>query len=378
MSICVKCQGRKLLCALPKCPIGDRISVFKLALSKASGAEVFGSSPPAAVVGERGWPRVAVYLGEPPDVFGDEAQRYDDPRLLWGLPLEEIARLRSYVTFGVRRAKTPWELGELPYVAVSARPVDLEMKFAKPPSPQVLFDLREKPMGPRAPLERARVVENPAVPRQLDRLAAEDVAAGEAAVELYARGVDLYIVQRAFALGLLGARHRRRLVPSRWAITAVDVAVGNWLAARVRDLPEVSHTLYGYGEYLDNRYLVVVRPGPLRFVYLERWQSGGRTAEVLVKEDVRGVRTTLDGGFEAARLAVLEKLLALGRMGSVAVVRWIGEGYYVSVGNWQIRETIRRISLKRLDEEYIRYVEKVGMDPLALLGKSAKSLTEFF
>jgi hypothetical protein len=99
---------------------------------------------------------------------------------------------------------------------------------------------------------------------------------------------------------------------------------------------------------------------------------------VLVKENAQGVRTTLDGGFEAARLAVLEKLLALGRRGSVAVVRWIGEGYYVSVGNWQIRETIRRISLKRLDEEYIRYVEKVGTDPLALLGKSAKSLTEFF
>jgi hypothetical protein len=363
---------------LPKCPIRDRISVFRLALSKASGAEVFGSSPPAAVVGEHGWPQVAVYFGEPPDVFGEEARRYDDPRLLWGLPLEEIAKLRSYVTFGVRRAKTPWELGELPYVAVSARPVDVEMKFTKPPSPQILFDLREKPMGPRAPLERTRVVENPAVPRQLDRLAAEDLAAGEAAVELYARGVDLYIVQRAFALGLLGARHRRRLVPSRWAITAVDVAVGNWLAAMVRDLPEVSDTLYGYGEYLDNRYLVVVRPGPLRFVYLERWQSGGRTAEVLVKENVQGVRSTLDGGFEAARLAVLEKLLALGRRGSVAVVRWIGEGYYVSVGNWQIRETIRRISLKRLDEEYRRYVEKVGMDPLALLGKSAKSLTEFF
>ena len=62
----------------------------------------------------------------------------------------------------------------------------------------------------------------------------------------------------------------------------------------------------------------------------------------------------------------------------MAVVRWIGEGYYLSVGNWQIRKTIRRISLKKLGEEYIRYVEKVGTDPLALLGKSAKSLTEFF
>ena len=378
MSICVKCQGRKLLCGLPRCPIKDRISAFKIALSKAAGAEVFGSSPPAAVVGEYGWPQVAVYIGEPPEVFGEEAKRYEDPSLLWGLPLEEIARLRSYVTFGVRRAETPWELGELPYVAVSARPVDVEMKLAKPPAPQVRFDLREKPMGPRAPLERARVVENPVVPRQLDRLIAEDVAAGEAVVELYSKGVDLYIIQRAFALGLLGARHRRRLVPSRWGITAVDVAVGDWLASRVRDLPEVPQTLYGYGEYLDNRYLVAVVPGPLRFAYLERWQSGGGVAEILVREDVRGVRSTMDGGFEAARVAVLEKLASMGRRGSVGIVRLIGERYFVSVGNWQIRETLRRVALRPIDEGYRLYVERVGADPLRLLGRSAKPLTEFF
>ena len=377
MNICVKCQGRKLLCGLPRCPIKDRISAFKIALSKAAKAEIFGSSPPAAVVGEYGWPQVTVYVGEPPEVFGEEARRYEDPRLLWGLPLEEIAKLRSYVTFGVKRAKTPWELGELPYVAVSARPVDVEMKLAKPPSTQVRFDLREKPMGPRAPLERARVVENPVVPRQLDRLILEDVGAGEAVVELYSKGVDLYIIQRAFALGLLGARHRRRLVPSRWSITAVDVTVGNWLSSRVRNLPEVPQTLYGYSEYLDNRYLVAVVPGPLRFVYLERWQAGDRVAEILVREDVRGVRSTMDGGFEAARVAVLEKLTTVGRRGSVGIVRRIGEGYYASVGNWQIRETLRRVELRPIDEEYGLYVKRVGADPLRLLGRSAKPLTEF-
>jgi hypothetical protein len=35
-------------------------------------------------------------------------------------------------------------------------------------------------------------------------------------------------------------------------------------------MPEVAQTLYGYAEYLDNRYLVVVAPSPLRFFYLER------------------------------------------------------------------------------------------------------------
>ncbi|MCU7788765.1 hypothetical protein ODS41_12660 [Pyrobaculum sp. 3827-6] len=365
-----------MLCGLPRCPILERVRAVKSSMFRIRGREVFGATPPSAVVGEAGWPRVRVYIGEPPEVWGEEARAYDDPRLLWGRGLEEIIRLRSYMAFGYKTSVGPWELGELPLLAVSERPVDVEMRLARDPAPGVRFDLRERPMGPRAPLERVRIGGNPAVPRPLDRLTSDDVAAGEAVVELYRRGVDLYIIQRAFSLGLLGAGHRRRLVPTRWGITAVDVAVGDYLAGRVRDMPEVDGALYGYGEYLDNRYLVAVVPGPLRFFYLERWVYGGRVAEIEVVEDPRGRRSTVDGGFEAARVAVLETLAALGRRGTVSIVRWIGEGYYVSVGNWQIRETLRRVRLKPLDEEYGRYVALVGRDPLALI-KRSRRLDEF-
>jgi len=88
VSICVKCRGRKLLCGLPKCPIEPRARAFHLALRHISGREVFGSTPPSVIVGEFGWPSVSVYLGEPPEVFGEEARRYDDPGLLWGLSLD--------------------------------------------------------------------------------------------------------------------------------------------------------------------------------------------------------------------------------------------------------------------------------------------------
>ena len=77
-------------------------------------------------------------------------------------------------------------------------------------------------------------------------------------------------------------------------------------------------------------------------------------------------------------VAVGNWLASMGRRGSVGVVRWIGEGYYVSVGNWQIRETLRRVELRPIDDEYGLYVKRVGADPLRLLGRSAKPLTEFF
>ncbi|MEM1806991.1 MAG: hypothetical protein QW235_02870, partial [Pyrobaculum sp.] len=75
MSICVKCRGRKFLCGLSKCPVVDRLRVYTIAWRYAARGEVYGSTPPAAVVGESGWPRVRVYIGEPPGVFGQEARR---------------------------------------------------------------------------------------------------------------------------------------------------------------------------------------------------------------------------------------------------------------------------------------------------------------
>lgn len=376
-SLCAKCQGRKMLCGLPRCPILDRIKAVKASLFKIREREIFGATPPAAVVGEAGWPLVRVYIGEPPEVSGDRARDFDDPARLWGKSLEEIIELRSYMAFGYISPRSAGDLGEVALVAVSERPVDVEMKLAKEPSALLKFDLRERPMGPRAPVDSIRVADNPRVPRQLERLIQDDVKASEGVRELYLKGVDIYTIQRAFALGLLGARHRRRLVPTRWSITAVDVAVGDVIAERVRRLPEVSEALYGYGEYLDNRYLVIVVPGPLKFSYLERWMRGDSAVEIRVDEDVFGRRSTMDGGYEAARLAVLEKLATMGRRGTVAVVRRIGEGYYVSVGNWQIRETIRRIQLRPLDEEYVKFVRLVGRDPLSLVRRSVR-LDNFF
>lgn len=72
-------------------------------------------------------------------------------------------------------------------------------------------------------------------------------------------------------MGLLGARRKRRLVPSRWGITAVDVAVGDRLAETIREYADVGAALCG--AYLDNKYLAVAALDPLRFVYLERWVS---------------------------------------------------------------------------------------------------------
>jgi len=350
-AICAKCRGRKMLCGLSRCPIIERVRTYRAAIRAVPDTlSVNGASPPSAVVGEEGYPTVRVYIGVPPGTHGDEAKQFDDPPNWWGrLSLEDVIRLRLSMIwpYTEARATNPWTLydREIPHLATSLKPTDAEAKLARRPSGAPRFSLREKPLGPRAPGE-IRVTGNAKLPKQLERLIFDDAPATTAIIELYRAGVDIYTIQRALSLGLIGAKHRRRLVPSRWAITAVDTAIGDHLAEKVRDLPQLGEPMTGEITYMGNRYFVALIPGPLRFHYVERWVGRGGNIEVVVRESPSGKRSTLDGGFEAARLAILEKLLSMGRQASVYILRVIEPTYYVSVGNWQIRESIRRIQLK--------------------------------
>jgi len=167
--------------------------------------------------------------------------------------------------------------------------------------------------------------------------------------ELYRAGVDVYTIQRLLSLGFLGRRLRRRLVPTRWSITAVDDIISRALRRELRGKPEVQDVRVYYNEYLGNRFLVVVKPGPGGFEWIEVWQPRSiwvkEAAEPIVwrvEENALGEATAVDGGFSAARLAVLEALAREGRRADVVIVREITPEYYAPLGNWHVRETVRR------------------------------------
>ncbi len=352
VEVCASCKGYKLLCGLPRCPILERAR-FVREVELRVGGEVYGATPPSTLVGEHGYPHVRVMFNVPPGETGDPARIHDDPPSWWGRAgLEDIIRFRATMLYSTVRAdaRRPADLysREIPLAAVSQRPTEAEVSVARRPNARVTFSLRELPIGPTAPASRVRIVGNPRVPRALERLIWDDVPAGEAVGELYARGVDVYVIQRALAMGLLGAPRRRRLVPTRWAITAVDVMVGDMLMRRVRRMPWLDHVMAGSLTYLANEFFVMLVPGPWRALWVELWSpavfsAAGNYITIVNREDVRGRRRSMDGGYEAARLAVLEGLAGLGRQATAIIVRRIRPEYYVGVGNWHVRETVRRL-----------------------------------
>lgn len=382
-SLCVRCKGYKMLCGLPRCPLVVRLRAQARIYGKIVGRDITGSTPPSGVVGEKNYPLVPVLIGIPPGITGDEASIYDSPENWWGVKsLEDIIELRSSVVAAVIKADVRSYQRlidlEIPFAMVSSKPVDTEASLVKIPMPAKMLDPVITPHGLLAMADRVKVSSNPSISKGIEKIYEDEIRASEAIWELYMRGVSIYTIQRALSFGLLGLSRNRRLVPTRWAITAVDSVISSRLLRSIRTYSSVNDIELYRGEYLGNRFWVIIQPGPYSFEWIEIWHpntiftEGGREPIVIRnREGFSGEPLFMDGGYHAARLAVLEHLYKRGRRASIIVVREITPRYYASVGNWHIRETVRRM-LEKSPEKASTVSEAVSIVESELLANMIK------
>ena len=238
-------------------------------------------------------------------------------------------------------------------VAIADRPVDVEIGLAGRPKLDIGLDDVAEPNGPRARARSADLAENPHVPKPIEKTLSDDDWRAEGAMAyLYRRGFDVYEINRILSAGALGESAQRRLVPTRWSITAVDDTIGNFLRGGLRNAPSVDTVEVWANEYVGNRYWVILAPGRWEYELVEMKAPGSiwnpdPAAGVYVAADYEGSegRTQyVDGGtagaYYAARLGVLEHLTERGRQAKVLVLRHVSDEYWGPVGVWQIRESV--------------------------------------
>ncbi|HZT35977.1 MAG TPA: hypothetical protein VFA15_08655, partial [Nitrososphaera sp.] len=163
--------------------------------------------------------------------------------------------------------------------------------------------------------------------------------------DLYAAGVEVSSIHRVLSMGMLGLRKKRKLVPTRWSITATDDVISKNLAAMLDTNPSIDTfevTMFGH---LDNMYSVILIPSPAwSFEMFESWFTpAGEIAFGSDYESPNGLDhyPTIAGAYFAGRLAVAEHLSKRKRISSALVLREIRPGYVMPMGVWQIREGVR-------------------------------------
>ena len=353
--LCLYCRGTKRLCGKSRCPVILRFYAYVKTRKLIKDVELMGSSPPAVFVGRFGYPYVYAGPLVPPEV-GDTSI-YDTPEKWLFMNIEEIVNFRLKLVRGkhIVNVKKPWKAGKIIdqtiEMVLSREPVVTEVVFKKKPNSAILLDDNVQPMGPSAPLKKLRVADIK-TDRKLEKAYYdEDLKASEAVLELYKNKVPVSRIQKAFSMGIFGLKNQRRLVPTRWSITAVDSIISSNLRDHiVKQNPLINEFRVYESVELGNRFIVVMFPSEWSYESIEAWYPGtawnpDRKNIALCGdwESYRG-RTgyaSMGGCYYAARLAVTEYLAGEKRQASVLVLRESYPTYVLPVGVWLVRENVR-------------------------------------
>ncbi|MEM2029137.1 MAG: hypothetical protein QXS05_07130, partial [Candidatus Bathyarchaeia archaeon] len=236
-------------------------------------------------------------------------------------------------------------------IALSREPVDTEALFKKKPSGRFMFDDEVQPMGPSAPLSRIEI-DNAKIDNRIEEAYSDsDLKAEEAILNLYLNGVPVSRIQRAFSVGAFGVKGQRRMVPTRWSITAVDSTISRRLIEdKVKANPEIGeYRVYSFS-YLGNRFVILLTPSKWRYEWIEAWYPGTlwnpQGNSIAMGNDWEGYygRTSyasLGGCYYAVRLAAAEFLASEGKQAGVIAMREIHPSFIMPLGVWINRECVR-------------------------------------
>lgn len=345
--LCLICKGGRNLCGHSPCPLLPRFRI-EPRMQKIS-KEFFGPSY-SVFVGRQGYPNVNIG----PLAAIEDKPNLDSPRKWFGMNYSDIIELRSLLLRSKQRESVKSRsrfIGETQELVLASKPTDVEMSFKKKPVYRVSFSDVVQPMGPSASLEKLRIAENPHIPRRIDKIVSDELKANQASFELYKGGEDVHKISAILSSGTLGLEKNKKLVPTRWSITATDDIIFKKLARQVRQFPSVNEYAVFSSHKLDNHFEVLLMPGSWEFENFEAWAPGSMWSQNLKKTEIleeyepftgRTRYAELEGGgYYASRLGVIEGLHDMRRQARVVVFREIYEGYVIPVGVWQVRENVR-------------------------------------
>jgi hypothetical protein len=353
-SRCAVCKGGKFLCGKTQCPLVVRFRSYFRTAPLLQGMNLDGACPPGVFVGRIGYPHV--YAGPLVPPLYEDTSIYDLPELWFGKSIEEIVGFRSLLLRGKHRVhvKKFEDAGKIMDhtidLALSINPVDVELSLKKKPTKTLVLDSQVQPFGPSALIKNMKVSNSRWDHHIQKAYFDDDLKASEAVTTLFQKGTLVTKIQRAFSVGAFGMKDQRRLVPTRWSITAVDSIVSKDMMEKIKTFPEINEYRVYESRYLDNRFEILMMPREWSYEAMEAWYPGTAwnpsDRYVIMFGDWEGFggRTTyasIGGCYYAARLAVGELLMKEQRQALVLVLREAHPGYIMPVGVWQVRENVR-------------------------------------
>lgn len=353
-------------------------------------------SPPSVFIGSKlKYPLVNVGILSP--LEGDEdAWVYDDAKY-WAehdFGIKDVLSLRDNLlnsrfksqVYDSRLNKKFLQIAQ--EVAIASKPVDVEIELKSKLNVGRKSDRVLTGHGMRAELKKAKITSNVKVHQKVDKVMNDEIKASEGMEILYKNNFDVYTLSKILSVGVLGLKKNKRLVPTRWSITATDDTVGKKLLEKIREYKWLENYELFFGEFLGNQYLIMFFPNVFSYELFELYLPGSSwnpSREVKASTDFEsysGRKTyafATAGGYYATRLGILEYLERMKRQASVLVIRIETPSYWASLGVWVVRESVRKALARGMKfdsrEELIESAKKIckikyGFDVEKILKRS--------
>ena len=311
------------------------------------GKDLDGSTPPSVFIGRWSYPKV--YAG--PMMVPQLGDTYimDSPEqwIANNKSQEDIITYRMNLVRGkqlidIKDVENPF-VEKLQDISLASKSIDSEATFGSKPV-GASFNEEITPHGPSAIIEKFDI-DAVRWDKQLEKSFYDtDLKARDAVMNLHNKDVPFSAMQKAFSVGAFGLKKNRKLVPTRWSITACDSTIADNLLKEVRHYPIMdSHRVYEFSS-LNNYYAIILTPTEWQYEWFEAFIKVLGGEEMMFSDYETNSNKTeyscVGGCYYSAKMAVLDKLAKLKLQSGVIILREAYSGY-VPLGVFNVRENIK-------------------------------------
>ena len=316
------------------------------------GKNLEGTTPPSVFIGRWSYPKV--YAGPMMSSQMGDTHIMDSPEewLSQNKTQDEIINYRMNLVRGKQLIKiddleNPF-VEKLQDISLASKSIDSEATFGKRPRGSMLSE-DSMPHGPSAVIEKFDI-DAVRWDRQLEKTFYDtDLKATEAVLNLHNKDVPFSAMQKAFSVGAIGTKNNRKLVPTRWSITACDSTLADEFLKEVRKFEILdTYRVFEFGA-LNNYYVIILTPGEWEYEWYEAFIKLMRNEELIFSDyETNGGKkeySIVGGCYYTAKMAVLDYLMKIKRQSGLVILREAYDGY-VPLGVFNVRENIKEAMMQ--------------------------------
>ena len=343
-----------MLCGRKNCPLLQQWSK-KYSIERPKIESLDESfTPPAFFVGWSGYPKINAGPMLTVERLGSELieNAYNwEQKTQEDIVKMRISLLRTRSKIDVKHPLDSDIIQKSHEMLLGKKAVDVEVQLEKKIIPKISLDERMAPYGPIAPIKKLDIIENQTPINAIEKVFYDtDLIATDAVTDLGKENLDVHTITRLFSAGMLGRKENRKLVPTRWSITAVDDILSKQNAEITKKFQELGEIRVFSNVLFGNRFVIFLIPNVWSYEMIEVWFKG---AFMNPSEKDIGMgdhewydgrteyASNVTGAYYAARLAVTEYLLKIQRQAQIVVLREISNEYRFPLGVWVIRVGVK-------------------------------------